>query len=269
MLRLYVPVAVTVVLIAGLTFWESILSDRFVSSSVTAAEFGERFASVPKEIGDWVGEDRPEEKETLEMAGAVRHVSRRYVNSETGARVDLWLIVGHARDICRHTPDICYPSHGFGQIGNTVKQRIEAPGEEPATFFTAKFRDESNQGGELVRVFWAWNGNRPDREQVDWEAPDYQKQAFGNNTALYKMYFTAGMSSKDEPAGDNVAIEFGKLMIPKVNRALFPERYPDEVSEAAAETALDDAEAMADETEPTADEAPAGDDESAAEQDAN
>ncbi len=255
MLRLYAPVAVTVVLIAGLTYWEGIYSDRFVSSSVDAAEFGKRFAKVPSKIGDWVGEDRPEDAATLEVAGAVSHVSRRYVNSETTAKVDLWLIVGHARDVCRHTPDICYPSHGFAQLGNTVKQRIEVPGEEPATFFTAKFRDESEQGGEVVRVFWAWNGNRPDKDQDDWEAPDYQKQHFGNNRALYKMYFTASMKDKDEPVSDNAAIEFGKLMIPVVNRALFPERYAGKPAPPAAESASEDAAPAA--TEPVAAESPA------------
>jgi hypothetical protein len=255
MLRLYIPAAVVVVLIAIGTGFEAHYSDRFTSSSISAEEFGKRFANVPEKVGPWVGTDTDEQSETLEQAGAVSHVSRTYVNGENGRRVDLWLIVGHAREICRHTPDICYPSHGFAQLGNRLKHRIDAPGENPATFFTAKFRDESALGGQQrTRVFWAWNGNNPNKNQTDWEAPEYQKLHFGNNTALYKMYFTANMDALDEPVEDSVAIDFAKLMIPEVNRALFPERYKDEVP--TESDPADDRPAVGDEAA-ASDEAPA------------
>ena len=74
-----------------------------------------------------------------------------------------------------------------------------------------------------TRVFWAWNANLDDEQ--DWVAPDNQRLHFGNNTALYKMYFTAQMPDRDQPPRDNVAMEFAKVMLPAVNRALFPERY--------------------------------------------
>jgi hypothetical protein len=239
MLRLYVPVAVTVVLIASLTFWESIYSDRFRSSSVTAEEFGKRFADVPKEVGDWVGTDQEVAGETLEVAGAVNHVSRKYVNTATNQEVDLWLIVGHSRDIGRHTPDICYPSQGFAQDGAKQKQKIEVAGEEgvqrEATFFTARFRHETalGGGGPLQRVFWAWNPNTAEESQ--WIAPDSQRTYFGNNPALYKMYFTATMPDRDQPIAESAAMDFAKIMIPEVNRALFPERYGQASAESSVE----------------------------------
>jgi hypothetical protein len=230
MLRLYVPVAATVVLILGLTIWESVYSDRFTGSGITAEEFGKQFVKIPETVGSWVGTNREVDKKTLEVAGAVNHVSRTYTNSATGASVDLWLVVGHARDIGRHTPDICYPSHGFAQDGDILRQRLEIPGEEPATFFTARFRNEAAFGGGAVqRVFWAWNPNRPDEPQ--WIAPDGQRRYFANNPALYKMYFTANMKDRDETVAENVAVEFAKIMLPVVNRALFPERYPAEPNE--------------------------------------
>jgi hypothetical protein len=223
MLRLYVPVAVTVVLIGALTYWEGVYSDRFRGSSVTAEEFGKRFENVPMTVGPWEGEERPVDKKTLEVAGAVNHVSRVYRNTQTQEEVDLWLVVGHSRDICRHTPDVCYQAQGFSQDGSMQKHRIEVEGEEPATFHTARFRRE-DLAGVPTRVFWAWNANEsPDHQS--WEAPDNQRVYFGNNTALYKMYFTARMKERDELAADNVAAEFAEVMLPVVNRALFPERY--------------------------------------------
>ena len=242
MLRLYLAAAIALAAIGSLTYWESIYSDRWVSSSMTAEEFGKRFANVPMAVGPWVGTDMKAEKETLEMAGAVNHVSRRYVHSETNQSVDMWLIVGHSRDICRHTPDICYPSQGYAQIGTRVQQPIEPPadGEPRVMFFTAKFRNESEAGGHLERVFWAWNGNVEGKDQ--WEAPSYQKQHYGNNRALYKMYFTAQMGDAEEDVSENVAVDFAELMIPEVNRALFPDRYkgeaPRDGSDAGADQAM-------------------------------
>lgn len=247
MLRFYVPAAVALLAIVGLTAVEASFSDRFNSTEVTPEEFGKLFANVPKVVGQWVGQDMKEEAATLEMAGAVRHVSRRYTNSETGKSVDLWLIVGHSRDVCRHTPDICYPSHGMAQKGVKVKQSIAPKGDEenPATFFTSKFRDERGLGGPLQRVFWAWNGNK--EGQFKWDAPEPKsfwswlpiksagpKAYYGNNPALYKVYFTAAMESPEEPVSDNVAVEFAEVMLPSINHALFPARYPNAGGDAAA-----------------------------------
>jgi hypothetical protein len=257
MLRIYAPAAVALAAIAVLTYFEAGYSDRFESSSVTAEDFGRKFANVPKVVGPWEGVDMKEEAETLKMAGAVRHVSRRYTNRETGQSVDLWLIVGHSRDVCRHTPDICYPSHGISQVGARVIHTITPPTDpdHPATFFTAKFNDESSLGRTRQRVFWAWNGNEEGKDE--WEAPEAEglfgwlpikssgpKTYYGNNPALYKMYFTAAMGSPEEPPEDNLAIDFAELMLPAVNRALFPEHYglPADAAaagEAAAEAAED------------------------------
>lgn len=222
MLRLYVPVAVTVVLIASLTFWESVYSDRFTGSSINVEEFNKRFAGLPMEVGPWVGVNNPVTEETLNTAGAVSHVSRTYTNQQTNDKVDVWLVVGHARDISRHTPDICYPSQGFAMDGTQLKQPITPDSStEDANFHTARFKKEASlgAGGPLVRVFWAWNPNNDDEKQ--WVAPDSSRLAFGNNRALYKLYFTSAMKDREESVTDNTAYKFAKMMLPVVNKTLF------------------------------------------------
>ena len=231
MLRLYIPVAVGVLIIAVGTYFEAANQDRFSTSAMTAEEFGKRFVNIPKVVGDWVGEDVAVDDFTREEAGAVNHVNRSYYNKEKRAGVDLWLIVGHARDVCRHTPDICYPAHGMSQQGEIVKQPLDVPGEGTVKFNTAKFHSESGfKDSRQQRVFWTWNGNEKGLDT--WDAPVSQRFTYGNNPSLYKMYFTTNMAAIEEPAADSVALEFARLMIPKVNRALFPERY---VGQAAAE----------------------------------
>lgn len=238
MLRIFVPAVLAIVAIVGFTVPQAMFTNRFTSGSMTAEEFGQRFSKVPMTIGNWVGTDMEVDKATLEQAGAVNYVSRRYVNTETKQSVDLWLIVGHARDICRHTPDICYPSQGFSQIGERVRWDFEDDenAQDPPTFFTAKFRNEDNAGSTEKRVFWAWNGNEEGRDR--WDAPEPKtwfdwlggkstgpKVYYGNNTALYKVYFTAPMAGIDEDVADNVANDFAEVMLPQIDRALFPERF--------------------------------------------
>jgi hypothetical protein len=78
-------------------------------------------------------------------------------------------------------------------------------------------------------VFWSWNANEEDQgsneeDQKSWEAPKHQKLHFGNNPALYKLYFTYTIPRDgDDDLGDNPAVRFAKEMLPEVNRALFPE----------------------------------------------
>jgi hypothetical protein len=158
----------------------------------------------------------------------------------------------------------------MAQKGVKVPQTIAPKGDEdnPATFFTSKFRDERGLGGPLQRVFWAWNGNK--EGQYKWDAPEPKsfwswmpikssgpKAYYGNNPALYKVYFTAAMESPDEAIGDNVAVEFAEVMLPSINHALFPERYP---NAGGADAVLDAAAATTDEAETASDVAAAGGD---------
>src|SRR5262249_2217568 len=146
---------------------------------------------------------------------------------------------------------------GYSQLGVRVKHPIESLDDtgHTATFYTAKFRNESSAGNHIERVFWAWNGNKEGKDQ--WEAPDYQKQYYGNNTALYKMYFTGSMDDEEEDISQNIAIDFAKLMLPEINKALFPERYktetkaPDSASSGAADADAKAAEAAAAAADPS------------------
>ena len=118
-------------------------------------------------------------------------------------------------------------------------------------------------------MFWAWNGNEEGKDQ--WEAPepksmwawlpvksDGPKTYYGNNRALYKMYFTARMADAEEDIPQNLAVDFAKLMIPEVNKALFPERYHGTESEAPAPAATSAESSAAKPDAGAAEAAPAG-----------
>lgn len=220
MMRLMLPAALGLIAILSLSLYEGfVLKDRWSEPGIEAKELGERFAKVPLSIGDWEGEDLPVDEVVRQTAGAVNYVSRRYTHVNSGDQVVLWLIVGHSRDIMRHTPDICYPSSGFRKAGSQLRQHINLKGGKDAEFYTAKFEKEDALSRSTERVFWAFN--HPDTDQ--WEAPeDGARWRYGLAKALYKLYFTSAVRNDEDTIEDNVAVDFAEIMLPAIDKALFP-----------------------------------------------
>jgi hypothetical protein len=242
-------------LIVTLCFYEGMyLKDRWGEPGAEAAVMGERFKNVPKQLGDWVGKDQPVDEQNRKTAGAVKYVSRYYTDEKTGREVRLWLIVGHSRDICRHTPNICYPYAGFRQESPQIRHEVPMEGKDPAQFFTAKFIKENATGRIAERVFWAWN--HPDTNK--WEAPEDARGHYGLSRALYKVYFTSNVQPNEKTVDDNLAAEFAKVMLPEIDKALFPEAGADtSMTEEAGEPAADDSATTEAPSEESATEEPA------------
>ena len=198
-------------------------------------------ATCPRTVGPWEGDDMKAETGHA-RAGRRRQprVAAVHQHATRGRPVDLWLIVGHARDICRHTPDICYPEPGLLADRRPVKQhdrcRRRTTSIRP-TFFTAKFRNESTLGNAVERVFWAWNGNEEGKDE--WDAPEAEEHlelAAGQDDgpqgvlrqqhgAVQDVLHRARWPTTTSRWPTTSPIEFAELMLPEINRALFPERY--------------------------------------------
>jgi Protein of unknown function (DUF3485) len=214
------PIVLGIVLIVGLTVVEAKMSDRFQGSNFTAERFSQLLDHVPMKIGDWVGENENVEDEVRQTAGAVGYVSRTYRNMKSGEEVRLWLIVGHAHDICRHTPNVCYASSGFKvRAENNSLQPIDVKGLPPAEFWTNTFLKEDSTGRQLVRVFWAWYKPAADGV-VRWQAPKNPRWEFGNARALFKMYFTDEMRDTNETTDRSPCKRFAQEFLPVVDKAL-------------------------------------------------
>ncbi len=220
--RGFLPIVLAVVLIAVVTVVEGVyLKDRWGTPGVEAAELGQRFAQVPKKIGDWTGIDMPVSRDVKERSGAVNFVNRRYTQDGTDRSVDLWLIIGHSRDIIRHTPDICYAASGFRQHGEQLRYTVNYNGDKEARFFTSKFDKEDALVRQTQRVFWTWN--HPDIQK--WDAPDKARFHYGMATrTLYKMYFTSSITIDEDTLDDSPAAEFAEFVLPVIDDALFSEQ---------------------------------------------
>jgi hypothetical protein len=267
----YAPAIVGVLLIVALTVVQIRMTDRFSGANISAEDKAELLKNVPLNIGDWKGEDKPVDERIKDTAGAVGAVSRTYRNSRTGEVVDLWLIVGHGREISAHTPDICYRASGFTARAPENSEFVYVEEGRPNTpFLTNTFFREDVSGRQLVRVFWTWydTENEANEEKVVWEAPKNSRWHFGNTRALYKMYFTSAMRDPLETAEASPCLRFGREFLPQVEKAL-AQVYGDGSTAAASSATSDsdtDAAAPAEtgiemtETEVEPETAPAGED---------
>jgi hypothetical protein len=215
-----VPIILCVLAIVGLTYAESRISGRFEGSDLSEDQFTAMLKNVPDDIGDWHGEDLPVDETVRKTAGARGYVSRAYRNASTGDEVKLWLIVGHSKDIVRHTPDICYPSSGFKKRADeNSKQPFIFEGQKEADFYTNTFLKEDASGRQVVRVFWSWYKPNTDHA-VTWEAPTNVRWQFGNARSLYKMYFTSVMKDTKETTDQSPCVKFAEQFLPVVDKAL-------------------------------------------------
>jgi hypothetical protein len=219
----YSPLIVAVLLIVGLTYIEVNMTDRWAGTNVSAEQRAELLNKVPSTVGDWHGDDKPLDANIRKTAGAIGAVQREYHNVRTGEKVDLWLIVGHAREVSYHTPDICYPSQGFQARAqeNSVYPMV-FPDQPKTDFLTNTFLLENTSGQQLRRVFWSWYNpsNKENEGKVVWEAPSNARWHFGNTRALYKMYFTSSMRDPKETAEQSACVRFAREFMPEVNKAL-------------------------------------------------
>lgn len=220
MLR-YLPYGLGLVLLVGATWWQAKIVDRWGMSGISEAELNQRFASVPMQIGPWVGTEIQVEEIITEKAGAVAHVNRVYKNTETGEEVALWLIAGHAKDIVRHTPDVCYPSQGYRRARNQITHEMPTADGSKATFWTAVFAPEVEHNAGFRRVFWAWSVTPEGDEEPQWRAPGSPRRTYRNTPSLFKMYFTSIVGPREQTAAESPCTNFARICIPEVNEALF------------------------------------------------
>jgi hypothetical protein len=215
-----VPVILGVLALIGFTVAEARMSGRFQGSDMTEEQFTALLKNVPETIGDWHGTDLPVEEQVKKTAGARGYVSRAYKNSITGDVVTVWLIVGHAKDIVRHTPDICYPSSGFTtRAPENSLQPFVFDGKSLGDFYTNTFVKEDNAGRQIVRVFWSWFKPAEDGK-VTWKAPKIVRWEFGNAPSLYKLYFTSAMKDFRETTDESACMKFAKEFLPVADKAL-------------------------------------------------
>ncbi len=79
-------------------------------------------ASIPIELGDWVGKDEPVDPDIVERAQTTEYLNRTYESRKhPGLRLRLWINYSREGTNLRHTPEICLPSGGWTKIESQTR----------------------------------------------------------------------------------------------------------------------------------------------------
>jgi hypothetical protein len=176
----------------------------------------ERLALVPRNIAEWSGKDLELSDREVKQAEIAGYVSREYQN-RSGASITVLLVCGRAGPTAVHTPDVCYPASGY-QMAAPERKKVEWQGSEgnrEEQFWATKFTKPAAVPPSRLRVYWAWTA------EGTWQTPSSPRRAFAGKPALYKLYVMRAMSSSNEQLEDELCQEFLRLLLPRLERALF------------------------------------------------
>lgn len=178
----------------------------------------ERLPQVPREVGDWRGEDVELGAREIERAEIAGYVYRRYRHARTGDEYTVLLLCGRSGPMSVHTPDVCYRGAGFKQAADAVAAEVPRLGsEDAANLWTAEFGKEGSQVGRRLQIYWGWC--LPGGE---WQAPANPRVAFAGKPAVYKLYVVRSLTSANRKAEEAQAQEFLRALLGQLDPALRP-----------------------------------------------
>lgn len=210
-----VPVLIGVALVAGATVLQGMWTDRWSGRNVAAdlqqaAQVLEQ--KFPERFGGWeFVQELPSDPKQLERAGAVGHISRLFVNKESGAKVSAFIVCATPHDASGHTPDRCYPGAGFEIAEAEHRQSIPLADGRTAETFTGTFR----KTGQTLRVFWTYG--------VDgrWIAPQIARIELAGTSAVYKLYAIIDETRLAGGQAPVVCADFLSALLPAFDAAVY------------------------------------------------
>jgi hypothetical protein len=198
-------------------------------------DFGQRMATLPDTVGDWVFDhEKPVHEGQIRVAKITKYQSRVYRNKVNGTMVSIFLSTGPRGDICIHTPIECNPAAGYVEVlpdsqTRDVYQLDESgePKKNLGSFVWQRFRHPKLN---VEREIW-WSYN----ETGKWEGEKNPRMAF-TKPGIYKIYVEEEVSPGAVSAGkkqEPPQLSFLRAFIPEANKRLFPAEKPAENKVAA------------------------------------
>ena len=143
-----------------LDFWQRTDRERTVTANAHF-DLAHELANVPLDLGQWHGEDRPEDnKEVMILLDPEQYIRRLYQNDQGQY---IWLsMIGGRSSRPFHAPDICYDADGWQYNLSSYGVDLEAGGEIWGLWLDAKKLPLDQEGPEhIVYYFYLFpNGER-------------------------------------------------------------------------------------------------------------
>ena len=191
-------------------FW----TGRWGSSSADPLAAAARLDDVAQTIGSWEGADMEVDAEQLAVAQVVGHLSRRYIDRETGTALSVLIVCGRPGPIAVHPPDICYRGAGYELVNAPAKYVVNSPaGTQSAEFWMARSVKTDSAVPSQLEVFRSWSASGV------WKA-DNPRLRFAGFPALYKLYVVRDVTS-DQSLDSNATVSFIQTLLSELDRSLF------------------------------------------------
>lgn len=118
----------------------------------------EPLATIPMELGDWVGRDVPVDPDILRESQATECVNRVYQHrGDRQSAVSLWINYSETGQNLRHSPTKCLPSAGYEPIeAMTRALDVPGPGGAPQRISLLGYGQGGSTEPELVQKIGFW-----------------------------------------------------------------------------------------------------------------
>lgn len=219
MLRVF-PILAAIAIIVGSGVAQGLFSDRWALSPEPRAS-AQRLDLVARTVGDWESKDQQELTKQERAIGKIEgYLARVYVHRHSGMSVNVVLLCGRPGPISVHPPDVCLVGGGHKLLSKNRAELEFEPGAPPAQFLVGLFRQSDVEFPSYARVFWSWSASGT------WAAPDSPRLKYVGKPALFKLYLAHDVVDENEPEDHDVALDFAKVFLPELQRALFSQPAP-------------------------------------------
>lgn len=145
--------------------------------------------SFPAKIGNWVGTELAipnTTKEYMEENFADDFLSRRYVNSATGAWADVYVVYCSSRPggIVGHQPQVCYPANGWVHDSTEPSQFISLDGRQIPCLIHRFYKSAPTYEQTVILNFYILNG-RITADEDDFSGPLGRRPNIAGDPARY------------------------------------------------------------------------------------
>ena len=176
-------------------------------------KLGRRLDALPEEFAGWTLNQKYEISDAAKrLLQPTSYVNRSYIGPN-GEQVGAAVILGAHGPISVHTPEICYSSRDYKQLGPREAVTITDSAGKKSQFWKLTFQSQSvDQSG--LRVYYAWSPT------ADWKAVESPRFDYYGEPYLFKIQVACPVSLEtDDP--DDAARRFLQAFVPAVKRQLF------------------------------------------------
>ena len=205
--------AVLLLMVAGVVYRLS--ASRLNRVLNSAIRLPVPLASMPKQLGSWVGQELSipaTVEEYMRDNFADDYVSRRYVNDSAGMWIDLYVVYCASRpgSLLGHKPRVCYPNSGWIHDGSTESHIVSSSGRHVDCLIHRFHKPTPSYQETVVLNFYVLDGQISVRES-EFSSLFDRRPNLENNPARYVAQVQ--ISSVQEHSVTSGASDFADMIL--------------------------------------------------------